>query len=274
MKTYAILISFVVVGLVLSLIAARCPQGLWVGSWLLQLAAVLVIGGGLGIIDKTLLHRDHFASTRQLFMIHESTVQLGLRYIARDVNQHSYAHIVRESPSLSIVLNDGRTWISAHITDMKTRFEKNDFVTEFFVPDPKGSFISIIAKKTGYTFEEQVAKIEQAKNRLLEEFDIGGQVGVLRIYHIPHFPTHSVFLGSEEAFVSQYGVSSGRRAVPLFVYTRVSDSNCLYADVQDDVAKLRAESKCVYDSIQTKAGANKSVQATSDSRANTSDTCA
>ncbi len=256
MKTYAILISFVVVGLVLSLTAIACPAGSWIGAWLLQLAGVLMIGGGLGIIDKTLLHRDTFENTRRLFMIHESTVQLGLKEIIRDANQYSYSRIVRESPSLSVVLNDGRTWVSAHITDIKSRFEKKEFVTELFVPDPNGSFAPIIAKKTGYTDADQVAKIEQAKSRLIEEFDIGGHVGTLRIYHIPHFPTHSVFLGSDEALVSQYGVSSGRRAVPLFAYCRLSDANCLYADVRDDVGKLRAESQCVYDSDDEKAKAN------------------
>jgi len=256
MKIHAILITFVVAGLALSLIATTCPQGSWIGAWLLQLAAVLVIGGGIGIMDKTLLHRDHFDNTRKLFMIHESAVQLGLRDITRDANQYSYSRLIRKSPSLSIVLNDGRTWVSAHITDIKVRFENKEFVTEFFVPDPKGYFVSIIAKKTGYAVEDQIAKIEQAKNRLIEEFRIGGQLATLRIYHIPHFPTHSVFLGSDEALVSQYGVSSGRRAVPIFAYLRLSDNNCLYADVRDDVAKLRAESECVYDSSKQNDGAS------------------
>jgi len=252
MKTYAILISFVASGLVLMLIATWCAE--WAQVWLQQLAAVLLIGGGLGIIDKTLLHRDHFDNTRQLFLIHESTVQLGLTNITRDANQFMYGVLVRKSPSLSMVLNDGRTWISSHITDIKSRFEKKGFITELFVPDPRGSFISLIARKTGYSDEEQVSKIEQAKTRLIEEFKIAKCLGTLRIYHIPYFPTHSVFLGSDEALVSQYGVSSGRRAVPLFSYSRLSDSHCLYDDVKDDVDKLRMESECVYDSASGDAG--------------------
>jgi len=250
MKIYAILVSFIVIGLGLSLLHTACPEGHWAATWLMHLAAVLVIGGGLGIIDKALLHRDHFRQTRELFMIHESTVQLGLEEIARDANHYSYASLIRESPSLSMVLNDGRTWISSKISDFAVRFTNHDFLTELFVPDPEGEFVTIIARKTGYDRDEQVAKIEQAKKRLIEEFTSKGKKGRLVIYHMPHFPTHSVFLGSDRAAVSMYGVSSGRRAVPLFAFRKLSCPDCLFADVRDDVEKLRAESVSVFDSAQ------------------------
>lgn len=248
MKTYTILVSLIVIGLALSIISLKIPSEHWVSGWLMQLAAVCMIGGGLGVIDKTLLRKDHFNQTRDLFMIHESATELGLTKIESDANTYSYTRMIRESPNLIFVLNDGRTWICGRVVDFQHRFTQRGFMTELFVTDPQGEFVKLLGAKTGYSESEQQSKIEQAKKRMIGEFEAKGKVGLLKIYHVPFFITHSVFLASNEAVISLYGISSGRRSVPLFSCHRISRYPSLFADIEDDINKLRDESTCVYDS--------------------------
>jgi hypothetical protein len=248
MKTYAILVTCLLVGIFISFVSVVWVESESMKLFLREFASFLTIGGGLGILERALHRHDLFLQLRRLFLVHQSVDQYGISLIERDANHYDYAPIVRTSPYLAILLNDGRTWLSSRVLDMRHRFSKEGHVTEFFVPDPAGKFIDVIAQKTGYTREQQVEKIEQAKKRLIEEYVGSGKKGVLKIYHMPHFPTHSVFLGSEEAIMTTYGSSSGRRAVPVLVFKKIGNTDCLYEDIKDDISTLKKESACVYPS--------------------------
>ncbi|MCP4581312.1 MAG: hypothetical protein GY839_06815 [candidate division Zixibacteria bacterium] len=248
MKTYAILVSIIVIGLILSLVSNAISSDHWTHPWILQLAAILVIGGGLGIIDKSLLFNDFLNKTRTLFKIHESATDLGLKEISRNAQDYPFSDFIKESKSLSIVMNDGRTWISSRLYDLSYRFNQKDKITEFFLPNPEGDFIRILAKKTNYTEKEQINKIIETKKRIIEEYVARGKKGILKIYYIPNYPTHSVFFGSTKAIITLYSIPRTRQAVPLFIFNNNNIDDSLYGFVQQDIKILRKESECVYNS--------------------------
>ena len=164
MKTYAILVSFIVIGLALLLVNATILKDKWADTWIEQLAAVFVIGGGLGVIEKTLLLRDHFKQIRELFMVHESVTRLGLAEVVPDANHYSYSSIIRNSKDLSIVLNDGRSWLSARVFDFQHRFNQMGFQTELFVPDPGGEFVEYLQRKPPILRMSSAARLNRQKS--------------------------------------------------------------------------------------------------------------
>ncbi|MFH1108541.1 MAG: hypothetical protein V1790_04985 [Planctomycetota bacterium] len=246
MKTYAIFVTLVAIGLFLLWQASGSPPTVPATVWLTQLASVVLIAGTFGIVDKALLNRDTFNRISKLFKIHESVEKTGLREIGSDANKFDYGPLIEASSTLSIVVNDGRTWVSDKITHLQVRLTKN-VTTELFLTDPESPVLPKLAEKTGYSVQEQKDKISQAMKRLTEEFESSGKKGKLKIYYLKYYATHAVFIGDDEVVITLYGISSGRKPVPAFVFSLRETGALMHKHVKEDVEKLRKESVCVYD---------------------------
>lgn len=248
-RTYALFVTLLLVGSVLLLLLSTevVPKSHWSATWLIELARVLLIGGVIGLVDRIIVYRDYLWDNERLFKLHETTTDTGLIEIGKDSSRYDFSAMIRDSKRLAIVANDGRTWISSRITDFQHRFCQDHFTTELFVLDPDSLGLKVVATKTGYSELEQQDKVRQAQNRLIDEYT-QRKHGTLRIYHIPHFPTHSVFLADSEAVFTLYGASSGRRTVPFFRFEQIKHHDGIYWDITEDIEKLKSESRCFFDS--------------------------
>jgi hypothetical protein len=247
MKIYAILVTAIAVGLGLLLASSHLGETHWSHVWLHDLATVILISGVFGIVDKAILNHDEWERLSHLFGVHDSVQRTGLKQVAIDSTSFDYGPMIRDGSNLRIVLNDGRTWISDKITHLQERFkEKSE--TEFYLMNPANPVIPQLAEKTGYSKDEQRDKVRQAVKRLVEAFDQKEKQGVLRIYYLKYYPTHSIFMTDKEVVITLYGISHGRRPVPAFVFDKEHYGNFVYKHIEDDVKNIREESTCVFDS--------------------------
>jgi len=246
-KIYAILITAIAVGLGLLLWSSSVGETHWSHMWLHELATVILISGVFGLVDKAILTRDERDRLSHLFGVHESVQRTGLKQVEIDSTSFDYGPMIRAGGNLRIVLNDGRTWVSDKITHLQERFkEKGE--TEFYLMDPHSPVIPQLAKKTGYSDDEQRDKVKQAVRRLVEAFDQPEKKGSLKIYYLKYYPTHSIFMNDKEVVITLYGISHGRRPVPAFVFDKEHGGDFVYKHIEDDVKNIRTESKCVFDS--------------------------
>lgn len=263
MKIYSILSTLVIAGIALSWYASILPANSWQQTWLMQLATAILISGGLGIVDKAITQKDHIfrmrdtlmetlvgitflAKLRELVGISEWTNKLCVSDAHLEAHEVDYSDMIENEPVFSMVANDGRTWTSSRISSFQKRFTKDGYVTEIFITDPNGVAVAAVARKTGYTIEQQKSKIADSQRRLVEEWKRAGEHGELIFYHIPFYVTHSAFLGSEKAFFTLYGISSSRRKTPVFECSKNEAVHGLYEEIASDIDDLRKESKKVF----------------------------
>ncbi len=247
MKLYALFTSLAALGLAILFMNAELPTTPWSSLWTAQIASVLLIGGVFGLLDKAFLNRHLHPMVAALFGVHEASVKTGMVAAFRDSKDHDFSEMIRNSKSLKPVLNDGRTWVFSRITGFQRQFsERCD--TELFLVDPDGPALPILAAKTGYSVPEQKDKIRQTATRVREEFVIACSKGFLRIRQLRYYPTHSVFLGSDSVAITLYGISSGRRAVPLLLFQKGPRGESSYWDIYDDVEGMKGEGVCLFDS--------------------------
>jgi hypothetical protein len=207
-----------------------------------------LIAGALGVIEKALLADDHLHRIRAIFRLHETTTALGLVEVSLNAGNYDYGDLIERSRKLTVIMNDGRTWVSSRIDQFQRRFSQRGFHTDVYLIDPNSPFCRIIAEKTGYSTDAQKNKIDEAVKRFKEEFEKAGRKGALRIHYLKYFPTHTIVLGDELAVFTLYGVSSGRRKVPTFTVSKTGASEDIYSTIASDVEHLVNESSLAFDS--------------------------
>lgn len=263
MLVYSILISLLVVGLTLSWIASILTASSWQQTWLMQLASAIFISGGIGIIERALTGKDfltrlsdtifkslnneaYLAKLKEIVGVEKWTESMLITNACLKADDINYTKMIENDPVFSMVANDGKTWTSHRIEAFQSRFEKEGFLTEIFVTDPEGIAVSVVAKKTEYEVSEQQGKIALMKKRIVEEWNRAGNKGELIIYYIPFYVTHSVFLGSDTAYITLYGISSGRRRTPVFECRKREGHSGLYDDICNDIEELRKQSRIAF----------------------------
>jgi hypothetical protein len=110
-------LTLIALGLALLLVNAHLSPSQWVSQWLGQVASAILISGVIGVIDRQVLFRDALSKVRLLFKLQESVVEAGLTNVESNANEHDYSELIRGSQKLTIVMNDGRTWIGSRIAD-------------------------------------------------------------------------------------------------------------------------------------------------------------
>lgn len=265
-KIYSILLTIILAGLMCIVIAesvkaTRAASQVaiqhWWDSWPVWLetfGTTLLIAGALGLVEKAVLADDHFRRIREIFRLHESTSTLGLLEVSLNAGNYDYGELIEKSRTLTIVMNDGRTWVSGRIDQFQRRFSQDGLLTEVCLIDPDGQFCEIIAKKTDYTVEAQKNKINEAVRRFVEEFEKAGKKGRLKIHYLHYFPTHTVVIGDDTAVFTLYGISKGRRKVPTFLVSRTGLESDIFSTIKADVEALSREARIQYDSENQAAG--------------------
>ena len=216
--------------------------------YLSQVASAFLVGGTLSLLYKIFLSKESARRLNRLLGIHYSVIDSGLINYAHDSRDYDFRPILKDPGLLSVVLNDGRRWVTIHHDELVERFGNLGHDTDFFTIDPDSVFVDVLAKKTSVSTQELKNKISETVSVLTDCLSNSLKKSRLRIYSMANFPTHSVFLTDKRLVLTPYQISSGRRRVPLYVYGGSNNRATRLRDKLDDIEKLRAESKLIFDS--------------------------
>lgn len=176
---------------------------------------------------------EHFAG-------HIEQRELGLSHCFKEVDRFDFADIIEESADLTIVLNDGRTWVSSYFQRFKNRFADINKKTTFILMHPESSAIKLHANKVGgdaisiqMKIAETIREIDKAKAN-----NVNANVNILghNLYN-----TLSIFLADNNAIVTPYFVSKVRQTPPILVFYQAGPA-CFYSKLKADVSALLSDS--------------------------------
>jgi hypothetical protein len=165
--------------------------------------------------------------------------EIGLATILPDCSKYDYEPIVCDSRNLTIVLNDGRTWLSVHREMLRKRFSDARKTTTLFLIHPDSEFVTILARKSNSDEDAIRQKISESLQIIS---DIKGDATSIEVLGHRLFNPHSLVVGDNEAVITPYYISRGSRTIPAFVYS--SSFNAAYfKEVSEDVSRLRMDSE-------------------------------
>lgn len=216
----------------------------WRLPYLNDLSSALLVGGLLSLLFKIFQDRESEGILRRLLRIHDSVDELGLVQILPESQDYNFTEIIKDSDSLSIVMNDGLRWVGNNTVSLQNRFSKTSN-TEFFTVDPESSFIASLAAKTSITEEELRKKIHDTWKRIEECYDKSDRKGNLLIYAIKTYPTRSFFLSEHSLVETPYQTASGRANIPVFIYRNVARTDSPFSFAKTDIEALRSESQLI-----------------------------
>ena len=249
MLQYIIFSILIILGLLLVLLQEKLGNQHWAYPYLSEIASAVLVGGTLSLLFKIFVDRDANRRLAQMFKIHDSVLKSGLKEIYLDSKSYNFTGLIENSKELTIVLNDGLRWVGNYSVELGKRFSEKT-ITEFFCVGETSKFVDVLAIKVGTEPQVLQEKLRQSVRLIKETFEGSEKKGQVLIYAMKNFPTHSVFRGEETVVITPYQISSGRRAVPLYVFER-EEGDSIAADVIGDLEHLRQESTIIYNSGQT-----------------------
>ena len=165
--------------------------------------------------------------------------QLGLAAAYEDASHFDYSQALCDSHQLTIVLNDGRTWLSVHRDRLRKRLQDPTRETTIYLIDPRSEMVCILARKGSIEPDVLRSRIYESIELLKELVSDKSQLEVLG-----HslFNPYSLVLTEHCALIVPYFVSRGGRTVPLYVYEDTG-GDCYYRELAKDTLGLRMDSK-------------------------------
>ncbi len=175
---------------------------------------------------------------RDLFRIGERN-DLGLVEVSDDATRINYEDIIVSARVLTIVLNEGRSWVAQHGDQLRRRFRDHKD-TRFFLIDPSSPVVPILARKAGTESETVRARISDAV-RMIEDIarETGGDVTVYghRLYN-----SYACCLSESEAILVPYFSARGTGTLPAFRFMN-SGAKCYHRELTEDVERLLIDSE-------------------------------
>ncbi len=248
MRVYIVFSALVILGLLTLLLATRLGTDSAYYPYLDEFASTLIIGGTLSLLYKVFIEVDMHRRMRDMMGIHKSVDESGLSQIYRDTKAFDYAPMIKSASSFSLIFNDAKRWVGMYALELEKRFSKTGTVTEFFLTDPDGPFLEVLARKTNVTPDELREKLRQTATIIKESLERSEQCGRVMIYALKNYPTRATVVTEDKAVVASYQMCSHRTITPLFVYAKANSPNNLYDFLYDDLNEIRQESKLVFDS--------------------------
>lgn len=168
----------------------------------------------------------------------EQASKLGLAECVHDSSVYDYTAILVESKSVTILLNDGRTWTSVHRDRLRRRFAGNGSTTIYLI-HPDSAILPVLARKGGIEPEVLRGRIQETLSLLA---DICGPTTRLEVLGHHLFNPHSLVLSEKRGLVTPYFASRGGRTVPVFAFEDVGQ-DCHYRQMAADMEALRMDSE-------------------------------
>lgn len=246
--TPSIGISIGLIFLVIAVILNKYFDGNFISLILQTLAITFIVASTIGYsIDSSMKEALVNLYENNMTMCALSN-KIGLYKILYD-HEYDYNNLVTKRKELTIVMNDGKRWISNNYTILSERFKNEQNYTKFVFLKPNSDAIKLLAQKTrkeGQTVEDKVKNInDKIQDSIRELNQIKGK-GNLKIYYSEAYNVQTIFLTEREVVLTLYRTSFGikKTKVPLLVYNKNNFSReGEYEFIKDDVGFIIGESQ-------------------------------
>ena len=248
-KYYTIVITLIALGILLFLVQSFwCTPATFWYSVTGNIGCAILIGGMISLFEHIFLNKENEERIRNLFGISLSIKKSGLSNILTNSQDYHYHDLIISSKDFSIVINDGRRWVSNHIDALEQRFNKKGTNTELFLVDPESDFCKALDKKTFVEgLDTPDVKIGQTISLLKSTYEKSNKCGSLKIYYLKNYPTQTLFYADEKVVVTPYQTSSGRAIIPLYEYHYNPSEQSIASHLVEDLERVRNESNCIID---------------------------
>jgi len=260
-KSIFAIAALIIAGLICLVLSLCVTPGFW-ASLLTQLSTAFLVGGLWTGVYELYMRRDFVRIQDEnrdelldKISLAETEESLGFSRICPDANTYDYTHLIEDSPSLHLVLNDGRTWVSNHSDALRRRFQAPGLETTVFLLHPDSQMLDVLAVKVNSTRQKLREKIGETVKMLREL--VGDETKLRVLGHYLYNP-HAVFVGQEVAVVTLYFTSRGRKSVPALVFED-RDQPCFYRKLKEDIMDLEHDADDIFNfdfSGEEEAGAS------------------
>lgn len=242
---YIVWTIFIIASLALFLWAGNINNSLW-KDVIKSVAAALLISGTFSVLHSVIEKREEEAYFANLFAISTSIKESGLLDIKTDSKEYSFKAVLKDSKTFIAVLNDGRSWVIQHYSDLKVRLNTAGTTTDILVVDPEGLFIPALAQKTNYEPDKLKDKILECVSTLKTLYNESEKKGSLTISYLKNYPTQSLYFADDRVIVTPYQVACGRNTVPVYIYSYKSGHETIGDFLVKDLKNVKAECRVVW----------------------------
>lgn len=242
---YIIWTVFIIVSLGLFLLASFIDSTLW-RDVVKSIAGALLISGTFSVLHSLIEKKEEETYFANLFAISASIKDSGLLDIKTDSKEYSFKVVLKDSKTFTAVLNDGRSWVIQHYSDLKTRLNTSGTATDILLVDPDGLFVPALAQKTNYEPEKLKEKILECVKNLKDLYTESDKKGSLTISYLKNYPTQSLYFAEDRVIVTPYQVACGRNTVPVYIYSYKSGRETIGDFLVKDLKNVKAESRVVW----------------------------
>lgn len=168
----------------------------------------------------------------------------GIEDITNSFNIEKYRDQIIKDKNLTIIMNDGKSFIGKYSNVLKRRLEEKG-TTNFVILDPSSEVIPILNKKNGKTSEDYYQeKLLDVMREILFDF-APSKKHTVNLYIHTLFNTMSVVISDSIAMISLYRLSPGKAIVPHIEFKPTTTCDSEYTLIKDDVRNLIKNSKII-----------------------------
>lgn len=217
-----------------------------------EFATIAIIGGSLHVTYELFQKLEYVRATEdnttavlrsiedtsseilQRLSLADEAVRMGLTAIHPDASNFAYGPMLDEATSVTIVLNDGRTWVSNNAPRLRKRFADPTKKTRFFFVHPSSPMQQVLARKYGSSEEGLIAKLNETLTMLA---DLSTPEAKIEVFVHNLFNPQSVFMGDSSVVITPYFHSRTRRTVPALRFQDTGEA-CFFRELRDDLQAL------------------------------------
>jgi len=247
LKIKLIILSLIVIGLLILIISITSFEGGFWKTFLNTISTALIVSGVWTSINQYFLRKDFISlhnshTDRIIEKIDFSRVsrEIGINRLFSTADKYDYKNLILNSEKLTIVLNDGRTWLNWNLESMQARFNDETKETVFIFLHPNSDFLEIMAHKVSSTRDVLKTKVVETIKMLNS---IKTEKTNLAIFGHHFYNSHSVFLTEDIAVMTPYTISRARKVPIVFEFLENTDLNCYYNKIKDDIHVLLQDSE-------------------------------
>lgn len=217
----------------------------------------------LAEVSKTIYEKiEKSASILRIEMgVTESMEKIGLVRVFEDTyNQPNYQQMILTARKLTILLNNGDTWLTGGNGEKMKWFEKRfleeEKETTFILIHPDAPALEVIAQREGKKSHAFKQKIENTVNTLRR---LKKEKTKLDVYGYKLYYPYSLYLTEEYALFSPFMAASSKGSIPGYQYVgRGEDS--FYEKLLGDIQALMKYTESILNYDFEKSTQNKSIK--------------
>lgn len=235
-------------GLVLSLVLLIVGQSLdplaqpaWVKPLLTNIGSTIMVAATVGLLFESLTRREmmrlmnetKLSIAKQVRTL-QSLEDLGLIDAVNDSYAYPFKNLILTSQELTVVMNDGRSWVGRNIDSLQNRLLLPNHKTTFIFQHPESIMCTEVLPKK---FEQSSNFVQEKVRETVRELASYQRADSHALQILGHFlfNSYSMFLTDEYAVMVPYYISPGRNTVPLLFFERrgqTSQYQKFYNDMQ------------------------------------------